>query len=505
MARAPRRPPASAEAAHVIEMMLASGDPEQVKGGLQKACEVLESGQAFLRHDFLTTGLTVHLTSPSLRVRRWAYKLAALLKDPQFLDQLETALLGFETDPENRGWASAAFSALADDQRKAAVTARLGDYRGTSLELAAKLYARGEPSRDDLNIAVWERDPLARKWLCLLCGYARDNPRTIDQRFGDLDLVRNSVHDDDREVVEYSIWAEHRHPDGSYRHLRRKPDELLAFANVRRWVYRLLTKDTEAATSNLDLLTEKMNAANETSEVAREGLALGLASLQFDDRRLETIDWFSNEASPRVKLALVDHLALRANRQHDAIARDVLIAAYSCRGPFDLIGAKILSVAKPEWGLTQVLPATKLLEAKGDLFGDRPQVFIQATKLELDMSTTKISQSGTGNSMTGVAGGDIVQSTINALHQQADSQIKDLAPLIETFVRALDKSTVDNDDKAAALAAAHEAAKATGEEKRGKLATLKSVVRGMLKLPGMAAEAVEGGEKLVHAIQHALT
>jgi hypothetical protein len=485
-------------------MMLASSDTEQVKAGLQRACEILESGQAFINYDFLKIGLAVHLRSPELRVRRWAYKLVALLKDAEYLGQLEAALLGFENDPENRGWASAAFSGLADEGRKARLITQLNDYRGTSLELAAKLYARGEPARDDLDLSVWEREPLARKWLCLLCGYARDNPRTIDQRFGDLDLVRNSIGDDDAEVVEYSIWAEHRHPDGSYRHLLRRPDELLAFPNVRRWVYRLLTKDARAAKSHLDLLIETMNAARETSEVAREGLALGLANLHVDELRNDTIDWFAKEASSRVRLALVDHLALLANVYDDAVARDVLKAAYGDYGPGHLIGAKIRSVAKPDWGLSEyhlAAPVPGLL---------RPSAFVSAGpttiigKQEIHMSNNII-QSGTGNSMAGVAIGDIVQSTINALHQQADQSFKELVPLIESFLRTLAASHIDEGEKTLAIKAADDAAKATGDEKRSKLQTLMGIVRGMLQLPGMAAEAVDGGEKLVHAIQHAIS
>ena len=484
-------------------MMLASPDVEQVKAGFQRACEILESKQAFINNDFLKMGLTAHLQSPELRVRRWAYKLIALLKDAGYLDQLEMALLGFEKDPENRGWASAAFSGLADEGRKTRVTDRLSDYRGTSLELAARLYARGEPTRDDLDLSVWEQEPLARKWLCLLCGYAQDNPRTMDQRFSDLDLVRNSIGDDDIEVVEYSIWAEHRHPDGSFRNLLRKPDELLAFPNVRRWVYRLLTKNADAATSNLDLLTEKMDAVNETSEVAREGLAQGLASLQLEERRLETLDWFATEASPRVKFALVDHLALLANRHHDCVARDLLIAAYGRCSPGDLIGVKILAVAKPDWGLAQVRVAkspSKLIELPKDLFSGKPTPLVQIQELKM----TIINQSGTGNSMAGVAGGDIVQSTINSLYQQTDQSFKELIPLIETFLRALVASQIDEHEKVSAAQAADEAAKATGDEKKGKLHTLKGIVRGMLQLPGMAADAVEGGEKLVDAIQHAI-
>ncbi|MER9618655.1 hypothetical protein [Mesorhizobium sp. M0207] len=397
---------------------------------------------------------------------------------------------------------------MADEIRKSQLTARLTDYKGTSLELAAKLYARGEPARDDLNLAGWEREPLARKWLCLLCGYARDNPRTIDQRFADLDLVRNSVGDDDVEVVEYSIWAEHRHPDGSFRYLLRRPDELLAFPNVRRWLYRLLTKDEDTALSNLDLLTERMVPSNETSEVAREGLALGLADLHLLERRVQTFDWFGGEPSPRVRLALVDHLALLASKYQDSTARDVLIAEYTRYGPRSLVGAKILSVARPEWGLARIQLTAQnlsLVSSGPDLFQSSSQQFIivNVEKMELNMGT-HITQSGTGNSMAGVAGGDIVESTISALHRQADANFKELTPLIETFVRALASSKVAENEKASAVRAIEDVAKATGEEKKNRLQTLMAVVRGMLSLPGMAADAVEGGEKLVHAIQHAV-
>ncbi|MDQ1159580.1 hypothetical protein QE385_003977 [Sphingomonas sp. SORGH_AS 950] len=506
----PRRRPASREASHVIEMMLGSDDPAQVKTGLQRACEIFEGGQAFTDPTFLKIGLAAHLSSRDLKVRRWAYKLAALLRDTGQIGALETALLGGETDLENRGWASAAFNGVADEDRRTKLNLQLEDYRGTSLELAAKLYARGEPARDDLNISAWQKHAITRKWLCLLCGYAKDNARTIDQRYADLDLVRNCAFDDDRENVEYSVWAEHRHPAGSFGSLLRTPQDLLDYPNVRRWVYRLITKTADAAQHHLDLLTAMMNAANEPSDLAREGLALGLATIALEDRRMETIDWYSTEASPRVKIALVDHLALLANTLDDAVARDVLTADYSRYGPDDIIGAKIFSVAKPDWRLAEVAvraPLPRLLiEGPANLFDSvnaqgGGNTFIYVAKQEIYMGN-KIEQSGSGNVISGNVLGDAIQSTINTLNQQPDQNIKELTPLVETFLRALAASDVDQGDKELAVKAAEDAAKATGDERKGKWQTLKGVVRGMLQLPGMAAGAIEGGEKLVAAIQH---
>ena len=505
----PRRKPASREAARVIELMLTSTDPAQVKTGLQRACDVFESGQAFVDPTFLKLGLAAHLTSADLKVRRWAYKLAALMRDTEQIGKLEEALLGGETDPENRGWASAAFSGVADEDRINRLRTKVGDYRGTSLELAAKLYARGEPARDGLDISVWQEHALTRKWLCLLCGYARDRTRTIDQRYSDLDLVRNCVFDDDPENVEYSIWAEHRHPDGSHRHLLRKVHNLLANANVRRWIYRLLTKTTDAAQENLDLLTDMMKAAEEPSELAREGLALGLATIALEDRRIETIDWYANEESQRVKIALIDHLGLRANKLEDAVAREVLLADFSRHGPRTLIGAKILSVAKAEWELHErVLPAPPpafLVNETGDLFGDvrvqagsGPSIYIE--KQEIYMGN-KIEQSGEGNAITGVVLGDAVASTITAYNQHSDQGVRELAPFVQRFLQALSASDVDEDEKQAVTRAAQDAANATGDDRKPRWTMLKGVVRGALQLPGMAAKAIEGGEELVAAIE----
>ncbi|RWC53041.1 hypothetical protein [Mesorhizobium sp.] len=509
----PRRAPASHEVAQVIELMLASSDEDQIKSGLQRACDVIESGQAFLNTTFLTAGLHAHLMSSGIKVRRWAYKLVALLRDSTFLPQLKNALSGTETDPENRTWAAAAFFGMASVTEQNSLIARLDDsYRGTSLELASKLYARGEPSRDALDLRVWEKEPLARKWLCLLCGYAPTYERTIDRRFADLDLVRNSVQDSDPEIVEYSIWAEHKHPLGSYEHIRRSIEELVGEPNVRRWVYRLLTKDERSATAHLDLLTDAMDATSEVSVVAREGLALGIAKLYLPDRQRETIDWFHAEPTLRVRLALVDHLALLANKYDDAVARDVLTAAYHRLGAADLLSLKIVSVSKPEWelrsrsgmALTDLIPTTKP-QIKSTLFQQPTQHTINIRAENFIMGNS-INQSGSGNSVSGNAMGDMFQSSIQALSNQANQNFSELGPDIERFLQALEKVDIDNSDKQTAITAAKEVAEAPNKDiKKSKLATLKSVARGLLSVPGASAKFIEESGHLIDVITKAIS
>lgn len=505
MSRRPlRRGPVSAEVAHVIELMLQSANPEQVKSGLQRACEVFENGQAFTDPSFLRTGIAAHIRSTDVKVRRWTYKLVALLRDAQFLPDLETSLLGSETDPENRGWAAAAYGGIADERRRSQIIGKVDDYWGTSLELAAKLYARGQPAREELNLKIWESEPLARKWLCLLCGYAPASPRTIDARFANLDLARNAISDHDREVVEYSVWAEHHHPDGSYRGLLRRPDDLLDYPNVRRWLYRLLTKGNEAADAHRDLLLHGMIAANETSDVAREGLALGFANIYVEDIRLDTLEWFVAESSPSVKLALVDHLGLMANKYGVDLAREALIAEFGRQELGSVLRAKILSVSRDDWGIKRVVRQPALVDSNvstADLFNAVPAERGMTLINHGEMKVIQVNQSGSNNTMTGVNAGEMYQSAIHALHEQKDQRFNDLTPLIEAFLKALEASNVDAAEKKLAIEATTAVAKAEGEEKVGRLAILKGVVRGLLPLPGMAAEAIEGGHKLVEAIQ----
>ncbi len=147
-----------------------------------------------------------------------------------------------------------------------------------------------------------------------------------------------------------------RHPQGSYMGLLRKPEDLLAHTNVRRWLYRLLTKDKDTALIHRDLLSDNMNGAIEPCEVAREGLALGFAKIYAEEFRLDLHDWFATEQSKRVKLALVDNLAFMAKRHDDPVAADLLQLAYLKEGSESLLRAKIVSVAPREWGLNGAIP-----------------------------------------------------------------------------------------------------------------------------------------------------
>jgi hypothetical protein len=263
--------------------MLEDANPVTVKSGLQRACEKLVAGHAFVDSSFLVIALAKHMRSLDLKVRLWSYELAGRLGDTRLLPDLLDRFSAEEgVDEEARSWALSAYFGLAPRVTTRNLIKKLDQaFYQTPLELAAQLFTIGEPLdiAATMDLKAFENDPLSRKWLCILCGYATDDSRTITKRFSDLDLVRNVVNDDDTEVIEYSIWTLHRHPHGSVKQLKRPTQELMGSPNIRRWLYRLVTKTEPSANANADMIVAAMNPRTEPSVQVREGLALGLAPL----------------------------------------------------------------------------------------------------------------------------------------------------------------------------------------------------------------------------------
>ena len=506
--------PVSPETTAMIRLMVDSPDPAIVKSALQRACELVEGGRAFVDPSFLVGSLHTHLRSPDSKVRRWSYKLAGRLREPSLLPLLLEAIWREAgVDEENRSWAFAAYNGYAPAPQRETLIAKLDqEYHGTSLELSARFFSLGEPEpvRTELGLGHFGKDPLARKWLSLLCGYAATEPRTIHAQFSDLDIVRSSVFDDNPENVEYSIWAEYRHPKGGYNHLLKKPQDLLEHENVRRWLLQVLTKTKGAATRHLDLVTQSMDPRYEPSSAVREGLALGMAKLNLPERRMETLDWFSAEPSLPVRLALVDHLALRA-RQGDNIALAVLQATYMELDPLDLLAIKIKAASEPAWlakahSSQMIFPPPKTGAGLGQL-ATSPGSSITVIG-EVNMSSTRtINQVGNNNSLAGANLGQMIASSLDAIAQTKDESVGKAAPIFEQFLRSLGtQQDIDPTQREAAAQLVKEVTEAPSPEaKKSRLGMLKSVVTGLLHAPGATTEFIENSHKLIETVSNLLS
>lgn len=498
----------------VIEMLLRGPSPEKIKIGLQRACEQFEANRLFMRPEFLSASLRRHLYSPDVKVRRWSYKLVANLRDPDLLPLIRERL-EHEEDPENLSWAVSAFFGLAPATERQAFVKKLDQrFRQTALELASLLYFRGEDTdfHPATDLKVFERDPLAQRWLCILCGYSMADTRVITRRYSDLDLVRNLVTHDDQEIVEYSIWAEHRHPKGSYRKILVPAHALVEQPhNVRRWFYRLITKNENAAALNAEIIIAGMK---DHSGEAREGLALGLGRLKLELLRVDTAEWFASEQDERVRLALVDHIARHATS--DPLYRAVLVEAYARLEPAHLLARKIESVADPRL-LEDVRRTRGELPLSSELLlpaGNRelPTVHIESAiilnQAEFHMSENRSTNfTGSVVSIGTVNTGQIKDSVINNLNQTRDTTLQALSEHLKSFATAVEQeAALSPSDKASALQQIHDATVPDALEKRpGRLKTLATYVRGLLQAPGLATQFIADGRKLIEEITKVVT
>jgi hypothetical protein len=341
-----------------VTLRLASLDPTEIKRGLQDACELIERGRYFNDHTVFIAVIPRLLVQSDTKVRRWAYKLIALLRDERLLEAL-TDKFDSETDAENISWlVSAVFALLTDRDLEVWLRDKGEQFFGTYLELAARLYRRSTflEDREQLGKREFDSDPMVRKWTSLLWGYRKEIPPRILGYNVATDLIGNLVADNHEESVEYSIWAHYQNPEGSAKRLILRPLHIKdrGPANVRRWLYRLLTKNIRSARAFRELVLSGMD---DPSVDAREGLALGIGRLAPFGLDAEILDWFERTPDNNVRLALVDHLGKAAEDKRGYL--NTLVSWYARSAADAALRRKIEAAASAAPELRRAIELTR--------------------------------------------------------------------------------------------------------------------------------------------------
>ena len=294
----------------VIEA-LNSGDPRRQKWAVQSICDALESGWHIdvTCDPRVAAGIARLRRTTDTKVLRWLYKLVGLKQDHQWRPWIEGQLKR-DPDDENISWAVGALFAVSPKSAAlSAIDAAGHTVPGTALELAPKYFTNGPPLdhriiRDVMN----DDDSLRHLWLGLLQG---KDPTLVGRSV----VASLNIHPDPI-VVEYSIWAVFRDPAGRLADLVLKPQDVPdAPPNVRRWYYRLLTKDPDALMANFDLVEYAI--LGDKNPAAREGLAIGLLDI-YPGAWLasKTVEWFFQEDDPMVRFALLRHFERNSSQDH---------------------------------------------------------------------------------------------------------------------------------------------------------------------------------------------
>jgi hypothetical protein len=110
--------------------------------------------------------------------------------------------------------------------------------------------------------------------------------------------------------------------------------------NVRGYVLRLITADAETAEKHMEYIAA---GADDQSEKARLGLAMGLRHVYFDGLPDVTADWLGREISEGVKGHVLEHMAVHADRSppYD----DAVKTAYAQAGTGSMIRYRLESAA----------------------------------------------------------------------------------------------------------------------------------------------------------------
>ncbi len=292
----------------IIYKLLESDDERLEKRGLQQLCELLEKKIFFdqLSKQRLLAAISKLQRSEYVLVRRWLYKAIGLLKERMFVGYL-IGQIKLENDEENKTWIVAALFNITTKEEaiKKIYSANLTDKPSM---LSAAYFEPSLLPNESIQIKkiLDSNDPLSLKWLGLL--YGNSFAEFIVPKSKMVDYISQLNLHDDINVVEYSIWALHKSPNSFADCLINPQDIPGKPANIRRWLYRLITKDLDTVFGYFDLISSAIN--QERDIAAREGLAMGLSRFA-DTPQLNKllVEWFQKERNSIVRMQLLQAFA----------------------------------------------------------------------------------------------------------------------------------------------------------------------------------------------------
>jgi len=300
----------SDDESRAIELMLNHPDSKQSKSGLQRLCEIYETGRHYRNGTAPATLVTGLLLSDVTVVRRWAYKAIAYCGSTDTASSTLRAL-NSEKDIENQTWAIAALGRLSHDANIAEICRSQRMDITVPVLLAQNLFRTSEvrqtQASKQVRVDIDRADTLTLKWSAILFGYDMAPENILSATHNNALLIQQLNNHHEPEVAEYSIWALYKNPASSSADLLVPLDQIdLRPENVRRWINRLLIKDQNFFEKNLDLFDER---SQDRSFAAREGLALGLQNFCPIGASSRIVSWYSRENERSIVEVLLEHMA----------------------------------------------------------------------------------------------------------------------------------------------------------------------------------------------------
>jgi nucleoside phosphorylase len=298
------------EAAY-LELLLRTPDPESKKNGMQRLCKLYRLGYRLQNPHSILILLVGLLYSEYDKVRRWALNSLALLGTIRETEAILDAIRRSRDNPDVLGAGISALTAIVRDEQ-AKLYLKKADLPLDQVTLLAASQQSGafaselRKTRVKIDIAS---DPELRL-ASVLIGIDRAPENLFSLKHDNRKIIGQLNTHPDRIVAQYSVWAIHENPRMSLQDLRVDlADVEWLPANVRKYIYQLVTADSETARRNHDMLV--LGSVDSSTE-AREGLAKGIGQIFFDSLEQLILDWFADEDNDAVKQRLLEHMAAYA-------------------------------------------------------------------------------------------------------------------------------------------------------------------------------------------------
>jgi hypothetical protein len=298
----------------LLQLLIAHGDPEQRKRGLQKLCCLYEQGVRLSNARLIAQTLNSLLFSQPKKVRRWALRAISLLRDRSANLEAVTALLPtVESDPEVLSWAVAAIFAITNDEDALRILRSHGiALNGALLLASAQHAAKLREMLSSHRVDIDNDSALELRLASLLLGFDIAPEHMFSDHHENRSVVGELNRHPDNLVAQYSVWAIRENPALGLSDLGFPLKDIESRpANVRSWTYQLVSRDTDSFDDNLDLLE---CAAFDDESKAREGMAIGIRERWVDGMDYIIIDWTARENDVATMSYLYEHMAAQSDQ-----------------------------------------------------------------------------------------------------------------------------------------------------------------------------------------------
>lgn len=332
---------------------------------MQWLCQFHRAGYRIRNPRWMVEYLVGLLHHENDKVRRWSLNSLGLLGTKREVKAILDVAQRDRDKPDILASGVAAVAALAGETETRVYLRSIDiPLEGATLLGALQQSGAFRQEAKKLRVNIERASEPELRFAAILLGIGNAPENMFSSKFANRKVIGQLNRHPDQYVAQYSVWAIHENRRMGLRDLGIRLSDIESQSpNVRKYVYRLIARETETAKKNYELLVV---GSEDSSVDAREGLAIGIRNLTFDPLQELVLDWYADEESDLVRKRLLEHMATTSDKV-PAYTTPV-ISAYESAPRTGLARAQLESAARGT-AIYQRMKRIDLEADVGDLFG----------------------------------------------------------------------------------------------------------------------------------------